>query len=134
MQYYKQSNQWVTETRGQYNKHDWACNIANSPTNGREKLEVNIINMTGHAILQGELNQYRTCFGFTPVPRENIPEVITIISIFNRKSWLAEFFKETEPNDDGPIVRTMRNSHQNETGIFNLIVLLTILISTSLKR
>ncbi len=71
----------------------------------REKPEVKIINMTGHEMSQGELNLCRKGLGFTPVPRDNVPKLKADISIFNRKLLLAEFFKDTEPHDDGSIVR-----------------------------
>ncbi len=41
----------------------------------REKPEVKIINMTGHEMSQGELNLCRKGLGFTPVPRDNVPEL-----------------------------------------------------------
>ncbi len=73
----------------------------------REKPEVKIINMTGHEMSQGELNLYRKGLGFILVDRDNVPD----ISIFNRKLMLAEFFKDTEPHDDGSIVRNKRKIH-----------------------
>ncbi len=71
----------------------------------REKPKVMIINMTGHEMSQGDLNLCRKDLGFTPVPRDNVPELKADISIFNRRLRLAEFFKDTEPHGDGSIVR-----------------------------